>query len=107
MHTNTSGAMPVSVVSPSPSMNEDLESNTTNEETSHENLSRSMVKRSDSVLVTNNINARFQMLRIFMTNLRVVLLGTKLVVLFPAVPLAVAADFYKFGRVSIIYKISC
>ncbi|XP_057442271.1 vacuolar cation/proton exchanger 3-like [Lotus japonicus] len=98
MHTNTSGAMPVSVVSPSPSMNEDLESNTTNEETSHENLSRSMVKRSDSVLVTNNINARFQMLRIFMTNLRVVLLGTKLVVLFPAVPLAVAADFYKFGR---------
>ena len=40
------------------------------------------------------------MLRQFLTNLQEVLLGTKLAVLFPAIPLAVAADVYNFGRVS-------
>ncbi|KAG4923656.1 hypothetical protein AAZX31_18G062200 [Glycine max] len=41
---------------------------------------------------------RFQMLGNFTTNLREVIFGTKLAVLFPAVPLAVVADFYKLGR---------
>lgn len=40
------------------------------------------------------------MLGNFTTNLREVIFGTKLAVLFPAVPLAVVADFYKLGRVS-------
>jgi len=42
-----------------------------------------------------------QMLRSFTANLKVVVFGTKLAVLFPAVPLAVVADFYGLGRVSI------
>ncbi|KAJ1385943.1 Sodium/calcium exchanger membrane region [Sesbania bispinosa] len=76
-------------------MNEDLENNNTE---TPQDMSHSMVKKkSDPVLVTNS-NARFQMLRSFMTNLHVVVLATKLVVLFPAVPLAVAANFYNFGR---------
>ncbi|KAI4306608.1 hypothetical protein L6164_029869 [Bauhinia variegata] len=62
-----------------------------------QNLSASMVrKKSDPVLVTTDI--RFQMLRNFITNLQEVIFGTKLAVLFPAIPLAVAADFYSFGR---------
>ncbi|KAL2597741.1 hypothetical protein AAZV13_11G181600 [Glycine max] len=40
------------------------------------------------------------MLGNFTTNLREVIFGTKLALLFPAVPLAVVADFYSFGRVS-------
>ncbi|KAG4974833.1 hypothetical protein JHK87_031654 [Glycine soja] len=38
------------------------------------------------------------MLGNFTTNLREVIFGTKLALLFPAVPLAVVADFYSFGR---------
>lgn len=63
-----------------------------------QNLSSSMVrKKSDPILVTN---VRFQMVRNFLHNLQEVVLGTKLAVLFPAIPLAIAADFYHFGRVS-------
>jgi Ca2+:H+ antiporter len=63
-----------------------------------QNLSSSMVrKKSDPILVTN---VRFQMVRNFLHNLQEVILGTKLAVLFPAIPLAIAADFYHFGRVS-------
>ncbi|XP_061347146.1 vacuolar cation/proton exchanger 3-like [Gastrolobium bilobum] len=85
---------------PMPStMDEDLENNMElcNPKTP-QNMSRSLVrKQSELVLITNKI--RFQMLlRNFMTNLQKVLFGTKLVVLFPAVPLAVAANFYSFGR---------
>ncbi|XP_050370858.1 vacuolar cation/proton exchanger 3-like [Argentina anserina] len=61
-----------------------------------QNLSSSMVrKKSDPILITN---VRFQMLRNFVNNLQEVILGTKLAVLFPAIPLAIAADFYHFGR---------
>ncbi|KAM5583253.1 vacuolar cation/proton exchanger 3-like [Rosa sericea] len=61
-----------------------------------QNLSSSMVrKKSDPILVSN---VRFQMLRNFLNNLQEVILGTKLAVLFPAIPLAIAADFYHFGR---------
>lgn len=81
-------------------MNEDLENN--NVETIQHNISSNSIvrKKSDMVLVTNNV--RFQILRNVMTNMKEVMLGTKLVVLFPAVPLAVAADFYSLGRVSVI-----
>lgn len=40
------------------------------------------------------------MVRQLLANLQEVILGTKLAVLFPAVPLAIVADFYNFGRVS-------
>lgn len=60
------------------------------------NLSPNVTKKC-LFLVTK---VRFQMLGNFTTNLREVIFGTKLAVLFPAVPLAVVADFYKLGRVS-------
>ncbi|XP_021601661.1 vacuolar cation/proton exchanger 3 [Manihot esculenta] len=61
-----------------------------------QNVSSSIMrKKSDPVLVSS---VRFQMLRHFLANLQEVILGTKLAVLFPAIPLAIAADFYKFGR---------
>lgn len=63
-----------------------------------QNMSNSLLrKKSDPLLVSK---LRFQMLRQFLANLQEVILGTKLAVLFPAIPLAIAADFYKFGRVS-------
>ncbi|KAE8666731.1 Vacuolar cation/proton exchanger 3 [Hibiscus syriacus] len=52
-------------------------------------------KKSDPLLLSN---VRLQMLRQFLGNVQEVILGTKLDVLFPAIPLAIAADFYKFGR---------
>ncbi|XP_068311762.1 vacuolar cation/proton exchanger 3-like [Pyrus communis] len=61
-----------------------------------QNLSASIVrKKSDPILVSN---VRFQMLRNILNNLHEVVLGTKLAVLFPAIPLAILADFYHFGR---------
>ncbi|XWS52996.1 hypothetical protein CRYUN_Cryun11dG0120000 [Craigia yunnanensis] len=61
-----------------------------------QNMSTSLMrKKSDPMLVSR---VRFQMLRQFLANLQEVILGTKLAVLFPAIPLAIAADFYKFGR---------
>ncbi|KAM0995994.1 hypothetical protein ACFX13_006106 [Malus domestica] len=61
-----------------------------------QNLSTSIVrKKSDPILVSN---VRFQMLRNILNNLHEVVLGTKLAVLFPAIPLAILADFYHFGR---------
>lgn len=63
-------------------------------------MSSSMLrKKSDPVLVSS---IRFKLLRQFLANLQEVVLGTKLAVLFPAIPLAIVADFYKFGRVSAI-----
>ncbi|KAB1225762.1 Vacuolar cation/proton exchanger 3 [Morella rubra] len=59
-------------------------------------MSSSMLrKKSDPVLVSS---IRFKLLRQFLANLQEVVLGTKLAVLFPAIPLAIVADFYKFGR---------
>ncbi|OMO90447.1 Calcium/proton exchanger [Corchorus olitorius] len=61
-----------------------------------QNLSTSLMrKKSDPMLVSN---VRYEMLRNFLSNLQQVILGTKLAVLFPAIPLAIAADFYNFGR---------
>ncbi|XP_027330726.1 vacuolar cation/proton exchanger 3-like [Abrus precatorius] len=96
MHMNTySQATTSRSMSLPPTLDEDLENNM--EVCDSTNVKNSMVrKKSDIVLVTNN--ARFQMLRDLMTNFREVFFGTKLVVLFPAVPLAVVANFYSFGR---------
>ncbi|XP_043815188.1 vacuolar cation/proton exchanger 3 isoform X2 [Manihot esculenta] len=69
---------------------------TLNGSRSLQNVSSSIMrKKSDAVLVSS---VRFQILRHFLANLQLVILGTKLAVLFPAIPLAIAADFYKFGR---------
>ncbi|KAK2376411.1 vacuolar cation/proton exchanger [Trifolium repens] len=78
-------------------MNEDMENNVVTQQNISSSSSSMVRKKSDIVLVTNN-NVRFQIFRNVMTNMKEVMLGTKLVVLFPAVPLAVAADFYSLGR---------
>ncbi|XP_056166215.1 vacuolar cation/proton exchanger 3-like isoform X2 [Syzygium oleosum] len=53
-------------------------------------------KKSDPMLVPAKV--RFLVLRQVLANLQEVILGTKLAILFPAIPLAVVADLYKFGR---------
>lgn len=70
-----------------------------NGRTTPQNVSSTSIlrKKSDPMLVSN---IRFKMLRQFLANLQEVILGTKLAVLFPAVPLAIVADMYDFGRVS-------
>ncbi|KAK7275992.1 hypothetical protein RIF29_17121 [Crotalaria pallida] len=79
--------------------NVDLENNTISTITfakTPQNLSRSMVrKKSDPALVTN---PRFQMLRSFIANLQEIIFGTKLALLFPAIPLAVIANSLGFAR---------
>ncbi|KAK4763788.1 hypothetical protein SAY87_013226 [Trapa incisa] len=61
------------------------------------NLSASVLrKKSDPMLVP--AVGRFRAMRSMLVNMQEVILGTKLAVLFPAIPLAIAADFYKFGR---------
>lgn len=111
MHNNNTHSSEATTSRAMPIMKEelDLENNNNNnmEELCNKSTSSgssAMVsKKSDiPVVVINNKKLRFQILRDFMTNLREVIFSTKLVVLFPAVPLAVAADFYSFGRVSII-----
>ncbi|KAJ6316109.1 hypothetical protein OIU78_019399 [Salix suchowensis] len=76
-------------------------------ETSHGRTARNMSssslrKKSDLTLVSK---VRCGMLRHLLTNLQEVILGTKLTVLFPAIPLAIAAQCYGFGRVSIHFPI--
>lgn len=56
-----------------------------------------MRKKSDPLLPSN---VRFRILREFLANLQEVILGTRLALLFPAVPLAVIARLNNFGRVS-------
>ncbi|XP_040993922.1 vacuolar cation/proton exchanger 3-like [Juglans microcarpa x Juglans regia] len=63
---------------------------------SAQNVSSSILrKKSDPALVSK---IRFKMLRQLLANLQEVVLGTKLAILFPAIPLAVVADFHNFGR---------
>ncbi|KAI9085125.1 hypothetical protein K1719_032941 [Acacia pycnantha] len=57
--------------------------------------STSLRKKSDMRLISK---VRCALLRIFLANLQEVILGTKLSVLLPAIPLAIAADCYGFGR---------
>ncbi|XP_052185218.1 vacuolar cation/proton exchanger 3-like [Diospyros lotus] len=61
-----------------------------------QNLSSSLVrKKSDPMLVSK---VRFRLVREFLANLQEVVLGTKLCLLFPAIPLAILAQYYDFGR---------
>ncbi|XP_047316436.1 vacuolar cation/proton exchanger 3-like isoform X2 [Impatiens glandulifera] len=63
--------------------------------TAHNMSSSSLRKKSDIALVSK-VPCHF--LRIFLANLQEVILGTKLSILFPAIPLAIAAHSYGFGR---------
>ncbi|KAI4324469.1 hypothetical protein MLD38_029957 [Melastoma candidum] len=63
--------------------------------TAHNMSSSSLRKKSDLALVSK-VPCGF--LRNLLANLQEVFLGTKLSVLFPAIPLAIAADSYGFGR---------
>ncbi|KAJ6993020.1 vacuolar cation/proton exchanger 3-like [Populus alba x Populus x berolinensis] len=63
--------------------------------TAHNMSSSSLRKKSDLTLVSK---VKCGMLRLLLTNLQEVILGTKLSVLFPAIPLAIAAQCYGFGR---------
>jgi len=69
-----------------------------------QNKLTSIVTKKYPFLVTK---VHCQRLRSFTANLKEVVFGTKLAVLFPAVPLAVVADFYSLGRVSIYYEAKC
>ncbi|KAH7655505.1 Calcium/proton exchanger protein [Dioscorea alata] len=63
--------------------------------TAHNMSSSSLRKKSDLSLVSK---VPCSLLRSFLTNLQEIFLGTKLFVLFPAVPLAVLAYYFQFGR---------
>ncbi|KAI4383886.1 hypothetical protein MLD38_009678 [Melastoma candidum] len=58
-------------------------------------LATSVLRRkSEPVLLSHS---RFQILSAVLVNLREVILGTKLALLFPAIPIAITADYYGFG----------
>lgn len=61
----------------------------------HNMSSSSLRKKSDLTLVSK---VRCRLLRNFLANLQEIFLGTKLFILFPAVPLAVVAEYFNFGR---------
>ncbi|TXG58798.1 hypothetical protein EZV62_016627 [Acer yangbiense] len=63
--------------------------------TAHNMSSSSLRKKSDLTLVSK---VRWGCLRLLLTNIQEVILGTKLSVLFPAIPLAIAAHHFGFGR---------
>lgn len=63
--------------------------------TAHNMSSSSLRKKSDLALVSK---VPFSLVRKFLTNLQEVILGTKLSVLFPAIPLAIVGHYYGFGR---------
>ncbi|KAG1363236.1 vacuolar cation/proton exchanger 1a [Cocos nucifera] len=63
--------------------------------TAHNMSSSSLRKKSDLTLVSK---VPCGLLRSLLTNLQEIFLGTKLFVLFPAVPLAIAAHYFNFGR---------
>lgn len=68
-----------------------------NGRTAHNVSSSSLRKKSDTSLLSG---IRVGLLRRFLGNLQEVLLGTKLFVLFVAIPLAIAAKYRRFGSVS-------
>ncbi|OUZ99086.1 Sodium/calcium exchanger membrane region [Macleaya cordata] len=63
--------------------------------TAHNMSSSSLRKKSDLALLSN---VRIGFIRKILMNISEVIFGTKLSVLFPAIPLAIAANFYNFGR---------
>lgn len=65
--------------------------------TAHSMSSSSLRKKSDLMLCSK---VRFRFLQLLLANLQEVLLGTKLSLLFPAIPFAILAQYYNFGDVS-------
>eukprot|EP00262_Sarcandra_glabra_P020263 TRINITY_DN798_c0_g1_i1.p1 TRINITY_DN798_c0_g1~~TRINITY_DN798_c0_g1_i1.p1 ORF type:complete len:448 (+),score=41.24 TRINITY_DN798_c0_g1_i1:93-1436(+) len=63
--------------------------------TAHNMSSSSLRKKSDLVLVSK---VRCSLLRVILANLQEVMLGTKLSILFLAIPLAIITQCYNFGR---------
>ncbi|XP_020207271.1 vacuolar cation/proton exchanger 3 [Cajanus cajan] len=63
--------------------------------TAHNMSSSSLRKKSDLTLVSK---VRYDLLRNLLANLQEVILGTKLAILFPAIPLAIVAQWFDFGR---------
>lgn len=68
--------------------------------TAHNMSSSSLHKKSDLTLVSKVHSIP---LRNVLVNLQEVVLGTKLSILFPAIPLAIVAEGYGFGRVSPLF----
>ena len=68
--------------------------------TAHNLSSTSLRKRSDLSVVRK---VPCGLIRDVLANIQEVVLGTKLAILFPAIPLAIVADFCGFGRVSITF----
>lgn len=68
--------------------------------TAHNMSSSSLRKKSDKALVSK---IRVGFLRMFFANLQEVLLGTKLAVLFLAIPFAIVAKYRDFGSVSALF----
>lgn len=66
--------------------------------TAHNMSSSSLRKKSDLSLVNK---VPFGLVRKLLANLQEVILGTKLSVLFPAIPLAIVAQLYGFAKVSL------
>lgn len=67
--------------------------------TAHNMSSSSLRKKSDLTLVSK---VRLGCLRQLLVNLQEVVFGTRIWILFPAVPLAVLADSFGFARVSAV-----
>lgn len=66
--------------------------------TAHNMSSSSLRKKSDLTLIAK---VRYGCLRSLLSNIQEVILGTKLSVLFPAIPLAIVAQCYGYARVSV------
>lgn len=69
--------------------------------TAHSVSSSSLRRKSELQLISK---VQCGVLKNILNNLQQVILGTKLALLFPAIPLAIAAHQYNFGRVSPNYK---
>lgn len=65
--------------------------------TAHNMSSSSLRKKSDHTLVSK---VRCVLLRNFLVNLQEVVLGTKLSILFPAIPAAILSHYFGLGQVS-------
>ena len=72
--------------------------------TAHNRSSSSLRKKSDLTLVSK---VRCALLRNLLINFQEVILGTKLSILFPAIPIAIIAQCYGLGRVSSIPLVTC
>lgn len=67
--------------------------------TAHSLSSSSLRKKSNPSL---GLNIRFLLLRQMLINLQEVIFGTKICILFVAIPFAIVAQYHNFGRVSVV-----